>query len=309
MRWLGPVAAYLLLVFGGGGWIAPWVWWAGQHLVSAGDGSWWSELARHPFHRYVHRCLLAMAIVGLVPLARTLGCRHWRDLGLGLENSGWRQGLAGVGLGGIMFGVALALDMALGWREWRGGLAIEDLLASLGRAALAGVAVGVIEEVLFRGMLCGGLGRFTGWPTAVMVSSLVYAAVHFFDRPASPAVITWTSGWVAVSEMLGGLVRIEKMVPAFLTLFAAGILLSWTLRWTGRLYVAMGLHGAWVFWTKLSGSLTRVAEDSPRSASLGQPSQWLTLAMVLLSLGVMAIVDRKERPVRIPLSEGGKGNP
>lgn len=295
MRRLGLLAAYLLLVFGGGGLIAPWIWWAGQHLASAGDGAWWSELGRHPFHRYVHRCLLVMAIVGLIPLARGLGCRHWRDLGLGSRKTGWREGLAGAGIGGILFGVLVILELTLGWREWRGGMTIEDLLATARRAALAGAAVGLIEEILFRGLLCGGLQRFTGWPAAAIVSSLVFAAVHFFDRPASPEAVAWTSGWMAVSEMLGGLAKVEKMVPAFLTLFAAGILLSGTFRWSGRLYVAMGLHGAWVFCIKMSGSLTRVPEHAPRAVILGQASQWLTLALVILAFGVMALMERRRR--------------
>ena len=72
---------YLAAVFLGGALLAP----ALHAMVTWGGGHWpaLQSLAEKPFHRYVSRSILVIAVAGLWPLLRALGVRTWRDAGLG----------------------------------------------------------------------------------------------------------------------------------------------------------------------------------------------------------------------------------
>jgi len=153
---------------------------------------------------------------------------------------------------------------------------LEGAPAAVGKAAASGVAVGVIEEVLFRGVLCGGLQPSLGWPGAAVVSSVVYAAVHFLERPGRPREVRWGTGLEAVGAMFSGLMGSGVGSPRFLTLVVAGLLLALAYRRGGTLYLPMGLHAGWVFWIKMRGWMTVAGSQAG-----GMASEWLWLGSVV----------------------------
>ena len=69
-----------LAVFGLGALAAPAVY----ALVQSGATHWpaWQGIADDPFHRYVHRSVLVVALAGIWPLMRSLGVRSWSELGI-----------------------------------------------------------------------------------------------------------------------------------------------------------------------------------------------------------------------------------
>src|SRR4030095_14050342 len=74
---LRAILIYLVVVFGGGALIAARCFWPAQRLTNPWPHLAW--LSHVPFHRYVHRSLLVLALVGLWPLVRSLGVRSLRD--------------------------------------------------------------------------------------------------------------------------------------------------------------------------------------------------------------------------------------
>jgi membrane protease YdiL (CAAX protease family) len=118
------------------------------------------------------------------------------------------------------------------------------------------MCVALLEEVLFRGALFGTLRKAVAWPIALLISSVVYAWLHFFQRPAAPPHITWASGWVLLPQMMHGFVEWETLVPGFFTLTIAGLLLGLAFQRTRSLYFSIGLHAGWIFWLKLYGFAT-----------------------------------------------------
>jgi len=117
----------------------------------------------------------------------------------------------------------------------------------------------VLEEILFRGAIFGALRKTCRWPAALAISSAIYAIVHFFSKPQSPAEIHWTSGLALLAAMLRGFADVEQVVPAFFNLALAGALLALAYQRTGNLYFSIGLHAGWIFWLKSYGFLTREA--------------------------------------------------
>ena len=258
-----PVRALLIYtgaVFLGGALVAPWLYWSLQLLASHVPA--FQKLANHPFHRHLHRSLLALALIGLPPLLRTLGLRASRDLGL-VKPAGQRRKLAGgFALGFGSLATVAALGLAVGARELNPDLSASRLVETFSGAALTAAVVAVLEEVLFRGALFGGLRQTCRWPAALVISSAIYALVHFFSKPDSPVEVNWTSGLVLLPTMLRGFADVEQVVPGFFNLTLAGALLALAFQRTGNLYFSIGLHAGWIFWLKSYGSLTHETAGS-----------------------------------------------
>jgi len=284
MHPLRALLVYLVWVFAGGALLAPWVYhatiWAARTLG-------WAGLAEVPFHRIVSRCLQVLALLGLWPLLRHLGMRTWRALGLGKPKGEWGRvgwGFA-AGFGGLASVAILAV--ALGARS----LNLEQSAASFGRhlfnAGSAAIVAGFLEELLFRGALFGGLRRVHSWPVSLAVSSAVYAMVHFFARPLAPASVTWLSGLVQLGGMVGGFCELDKLVPGFLNLSLAGVILGVAYQRTGTLYFSIGLHAGWIFWLKSYGFLTRESAASSHWfwGSSKLIDGWAALAVLGVTLG------------------------
>lgn len=279
MRALLSLTCFGVGVFLLGGAAAPWVWGLAQAAARGLPGAWTEWLAGHPFHRYVHRCLLGIALLGLWPLARAMGCRSRVDLGLG-GRWRWRETGRGMLVGLAMFAVLLVMEGGTGARAMRAGLTLGQVVEGVGRATLAATVVALMEETLFRGLIFGGLRRGMGWLPAMVISSAVYAAVHFLRKPESPETVSWVAGWVTAAQMLEGLWDVRQLIPGFLTLWVAGMLLAGGYSRFGSLHYPVGLHAGWVFWMKMRGVFTVTAPGSVAGNGGGLLSTWLALGVV-----------------------------
>jgi membrane protease YdiL (CAAX protease family) len=118
--------------------------------------------------------------------------------------------------------------LALGWLAFAYvGATLQDghapSLAPASATSALGMAAGVfIEEIAFRGFILGGLAADRPFWRANLVTSLMFLSMHL-------------PGWYA-----SGL-RVE-MVPMSLLLLALSLLLGWTTRWTGTIWLASALH-------------------------------------------------------------------
>src|SRR5579862_2801435 len=97
MRPILSLLVYFVVVFLGGALLAPWLYW----LAQWGGGQWHplARLAANPFHRFVGRSLLGLAVVGLWPLLRWNRMASWRELGIVKQKQGGGEFLRGFGVG------------------------------------------------------------------------------------------------------------------------------------------------------------------------------------------------------------------
>lgn len=262
MRAIGALILYLLVVFAGAALVAPWLYWGVQSLAGSQNGL--SELAHQPFHRYVHRILLAMALAGLWPLSRALGARSWSAVGITPLRGQLGHIAFGFGTGFLSLAVVALLGVFSGARALNTRIPMDRLLELAGSAAATAMVVAVAEELLFRGMLYGRLRPAIGHRAAMLLSGCSYAIVHFFERPAPPLRITWTSGFQTLQDMLEGFTHWQSLVPGFFTLALAGFLLAQLFKATGSLYGSISLHAGWIFWLGLYKGVT---EGQPSSLS------------------------------------------
>lgn len=248
-----PVVAlvlFLFAVFAGGALLAPWLYHAIQALAPG------SKLARAPFGRVENRALLIAALVGIPVYVRAAGIRTWADVGVDPRRPRWSRFGAGFALGFGSLAAVCGIALAAGGRAFNTsrspGQLAGQMLGALGTALL----VALMEELLFRGAIFGGLRRAIRWVWALLISSAVYAIVHFMGRAATPAHVDWLSGFRALPSMLAGMTDPHALIPGLLSLTLAGVVLGLAYQQTRDLFASMGIHAGWIFWLKFYGFLT-----------------------------------------------------
>ncbi|MFM7101675.1 MAG: lysostaphin resistance A-like protein [Verrucomicrobiota bacterium] len=294
------LGGYLLAVFGGAALLAPWVW----HGLQVLAGSWpaLAGPAGQPFHRYVNRCLLVLALAGLWPLIRALRLRSWTEVGAVPGPAAARDARAGLAWGALSLAVVAALALAGGGRHLDPDLSAARLASRLASAAASAGVVAVLEELLFRGVVFTALRRAGSFLSATLLSSLVYAMVHFFARPPRPATVGPWSGFDTLASMLHGWVEFRQLVPGLLNLAVAGACLALARERTGGLGFSIGLHAGWIFWLKTWLAFTRETPGAnPWFWGTGRlVDGWLALPVLLATLAFL----HRRWPGRPPLPQG-----
>lgn len=170
----------------------------------------------------------AVAVGGYLLLVGPLGRRP----GLGLRGPGKLAELgAGLLAGAALISLAVGLIALLGGYRVTGFSASPQLLAPLA----IGIGAGVIEEILFRGILLRVLDAWLGSWAALGITSLLFGLIHMTNPGAS-------------------------LVTALGLVVEAGVLLGAAYLLTRRLWFAIGLHIAWnavqagVFSSAVSGT-------------------------------------------------------
>ncbi|HEV8543122.1 MAG TPA: CPBP family glutamic-type intramembrane protease [Verrucomicrobiae bacterium] len=266
---LRVIAVYLLIVFIAGAFLAPRLhssiqFVAEPHLrarrmlgpIYEHLRSFSETLAREPFYRFVNRCLLIVAIVGLPHFFKSLRMRSVSAVGLKGDPRHWGEMLQGLCWGFAALALAAAMTVSFHARVFNFTHSPTEWGKHIQGAAAAAAVVAIIEEILFRGALFGALRRDHGFRTAALVSSSIYAVLHFFEQPPDPAQIHWYSGLVVLGQMLRGFTELQTLIPGFFNLLLIGLLLCLAYERTGALLFSIGLHAGFVFWVKLFGFMT-----------------------------------------------------
>jgi uncharacterized protein len=227
--------------------------------------------------------------VGLVLLARRLGVADRASFGYGAPR---REFIRELGIG-LALGVATMLAVvgimaALGLLEWRNdadfGLAALAKLVAV--RLMSGLGVAVIEETFIRGAMFTAIQRESGTRTAIVLTSILYSASHFFGKVRIPA--DQVTAWSGVGLITGTLHAFSDplgIADAFLCLAAVGAVLA-VVRWqTGNIAAGFGLHAGWVWVILSTHELTRPVDSAPLRWLLSQYDGvvgWLVLGWTIL---------------------------
>jgi len=236
-----------------------------------------------------------LALFGLWPFLRTIGIGSWRDAGLDNPIRHWRQGVRGGAVGLASLALLAGLAIISGVRSLDLDHPTSDFWKHLGRSTSAAIFVSVLEEALFRGALFGALRKGCQWTIALFVSSLLFAAVHFLQKAETIEAVTWNSGFLMLPQMAKGFLNLNVMMPAFINLTLAGIILGLAYQFTGSLYFSIGLHAGWIFCQKSYGFLTRGRIDA--SIWLWGSDKlidgWLALLVLIVTMAVLPKLTSK----------------
>lgn len=209
-----------------------------------------TSFAEWAFHRVASRIAMLILVLELIWLCRHLQLRSKRDFGYGLP---WRLfirlcvifGLIGVAT--ACLGAAFLLGTGLRVRDPQFLVSSQSIarifLAGLG----SGIAVALIEETVFRGVMHTAIEREAGPWTAALLSAPLFAVLHFYAKTRIPAdEVGWSSGFHLLAVSFAPLAHPALLLDSFLSWLAVGLILSLTRILTGNIAAAIGLHAGWV---------------------------------------------------------------
>lgn len=251
---------------------------AGMRIVSE-DGYLYKVLSGSDFKRYFNRAMLIAALVGLVPLFRSLKIRR-ADLGMS-PNPRWRSHLV------IGFSVAAGLLLVMGAgylvvgvfelappanhrsaAEWGSRFDAGTIFGIVSAA----IAVPLLEEFFFRGAIFGLALRTVRPLGALFFVTFFFTIVHFLKPPdttvLADADVTWGSGFWMVGQVFSKFGNPVFILSQFATLFAVGWILGLARLRTDSLWLSIGLHGGWVFGLKFYSELTWIPVELQRGGYL-----------------------------------------
>ncbi len=122
----------------------------------------------------------------------------------------------------------------------------------------AAIAVPLIEELFFRGLLLGILLRGLRPTLATLLTSAFFAILHFLKAPAATNdVVTWFSGFRSIANSFAQFTDPMMVLALFATLFLIGWILADARLRTRSLFLPIGLHSGWILVAGVVGKLTR----------------------------------------------------
>ncbi len=271
-------------------------------------------LREQPIHRVMHRIAMLVAALGFVWLFRRWRIFNRHGLGFGLpRNAFWRQLVAGVATGALLILPLIGALYALEIRVPRAGLdlTLAPVIKLVSIGLVTGLVVATIEEVFFRGILFTAVRRESGVAHAVVLPSLLYAALHFLGgRLQLPAEqIEWSSGLTVLATLFAKFAQPAAIADSFMALLAVGMLLALVRIRTRGIAACIGLHAAWVCVIAVVRDTT-VLQDSPTSWLVGAYDgvlgwgavAWMTwLAMMTVTYAIVS------RAARLRSSDGLEG--
>lgn len=245
-----------------------------------------------PLHKTVSKLTLILLLLSVFPLRKRLRL-SWSDLGFAPPALFFRQMGEGLLLALVtllpVLLVLYGLDVHV-WddgRNWSPG----KLAGRIGLGLLLALLIAVGEELLFRGLLLGGLRRKLPVLAAIGVSAFYYAALHFLKSKTEipHAEQTLGSGFMLMAEAFGNWLNPE-ILSALIALFVVGVFLAVIRTYVpNSLGLCMGCHAGWVWQIKVSKDLCNVNPEadylflvSSYDGVVGPlVSIWLVLAMAL----------------------------
>jgi membrane protease YdiL (CAAX protease family) len=153
-----------------------------------------------------------------------------------------------------------SIDMT---KAWTIGWVVKKMGIAFGLALL----IGIVEESVFRGLLLTSLRKYLSAFSAVLISSIYYAGLHFLDSksPVSEETLSLNGSFKLLGEAYHNVFAMQD-VTAFLALGAVGLFLGvLRLRGDRNLALCIGCHTGWVTLIRMSKSTMNVDLNTPYS--------------------------------------------
>ena len=264
-----------------------------------------------PIHRVMHRIAMLCVLIGLIWIFRRWRLTDRKGLGFGLSlKDFWLQLSGGVISGALIILPMLIILQLLEVRVADPRVEINATLIAtvIAKGLLTGFVVSVIEEIFFRALLFTAVERESGRLAAIVLTSLLYASVHFLGgRLHVPAdQLSWDAGFQVIGRMFIAYADPAALVDSFLALFAVGVLLALVRVRTGSVAACIGLHAAWVCALYYFEVTTQFNSASQASWMVGTYDNFVGWAAVVW-MGVMAVIYvAVARTTRSPLTRSAR---
>jgi len=213
-----------------------------------------------PLAKILTRCVVAFTMLYCILFRRFMRSKVTESLNQRISVV-LKQLVAGLVIGAGMLGVLIAVFCLAGAKQYDPHFAA----SMIGKALVAALAVGLIEEILFRGVVLQNLHADMEAFFAVVFMAAFFAAMHFIQplpekilhASSAPSFNTFhvLNGFRAVPYQFANFARFGDIWPFFLGLALIGAALGVATIKTGSLYLPIGIHAGFVALNKLDGKL------------------------------------------------------
>jgi membrane protease YdiL (CAAX protease family) len=250
-----------------------------------------------PFSRVFDRVAMALAALIIFVLRRQFSLQEmFVALTKGSLVYKFRLILTGICITLITSAAVLFFAVGDGELRWVSQIR-QDFWWKISWVIPAALLISCIEESFFRSLLLNRLAeRFAFWPAAV-ISSILYAVVHFI----APVKDFNYQGWDPFAGINYFFAVIDRMGSAgvggaSIGLFFVGMILCFVVRTTGSLLLCVGLHSGWVISMKVARFVTEAESGYIFASGIGhryflvaEPLAWGSLLLVGLAAYVVHV--------------------
>jgi uncharacterized protein len=270
--------AYFFAVVIGGALLAPPLFWSARSVSPF--------FAKFDFEDFFHRALLICAIAFIWPLLRSLRLHSLRDLQLDRNRDSMRDVIAGFLLASLPLLICTFVLMATRIFILKTVLPWSSVVGVVGAA----IAVPLIEEFFFRGLLLGILLRDLRPTIATLITSAFFAILHFLKASGdSNDVVTWFSGFRSIANSFAQFADPTMVLALFATLFLIGWIFADARLRTRSLFLPIGLHSGWILVAGVVGKLTRRSTTMLPWLGTNLLTGLLPLALGLITWALMIV--------------------
>lgn len=246
-----------------------------------------------PFHRVAARVATLLLVIGIVLLVRHLHVTRREDWGFGVPRSQFiRTFILALVLGLLSILPVAALLFGLDLRAIKPGVTIDSatFATAVGGGLLSGLVVAFTEEAFLRGAMFTAIARESGQRAAIVLTALVYSALHFLSRVRIPhESVDWGSGFELLAGTFVTFANPGTIVDSFLALAAVGVLLGLLRARTGNIAACIGLHAGWVCVIAVVRELSVRLPQSRWSFLVGDYDGVVGLLVLAWTLAIIAV--------------------
>jgi len=208
-------------------------------------------LARKSFDDYFDRMRWIPLIVAFIWLVRTGKIEFWKKEDVYRKNNSMISVyIKGICMGGLlMLFIVVVQYFFTDFTYEAHAFNFTNLVSIFSKAMLSAFVVGMLEEIVFRGIVLQALKSAFKPITAILLGALVFAYMHF-KMPgaiweATDQTVSWDSGFFVAYYTLFGVFYSFKLI-LFLNLFAMGLYLGVVIFRTGSLVYCIGMHSMFI---------------------------------------------------------------
>ena len=208
---------------------------------------------RVPFSRVFNRAFMVAGIILFILCRRFAIGDSFKTLLASDFRTGFRDLVTGLGLAILSMLLLVAAMTASDVFTVFFRLSPGKAWARFASAVSAGIFAGALEELFFRGLLFKGLYDNGGPLRAYTFANLFYSALHFV-KPGQPYFLDGIQPLAGFRHLLTTFTPFLDpfaILPGIFGLFLIGIVLSYALVRSDKLYLGIGLHAGWIISLKM----------------------------------------------------------
>jgi len=197
-----------------------------------------------------------------------------------------------IGVGSLMLMAAIMLIVGAAEIEGQFSLiqSCRKLLKYLGTA----VAVALVEEILFRGIILQSLRANLKAFLALILTSAIFSLLHFL-KPVNPPDISQfgvLNGFVVLPSFFQQFSDFQSIMWITLGLFLIGLALGTAYLVTSSLFLPIGIHAGWVFFNKADSLFLEIGKRKGLLFGQTDKSMFFFLDSIAawIMIGVMIIL-------------------